>query len=96
MELSQFRFFLTAICFVPISVFNFSKMITFGLVMFSWLCFQMNIENYPHITIAKDGSHCSMGQHHPGFPRVLYDVLLQLSYNGDVPIYRCHMSMAHG
>jgi hypothetical protein len=56
----------------------------------------MNIENYPHITIAKDGSHCSMGQHHPEFPRVLYDVLLQLSYNGDVPIYRCHMSMAHG
>jgi hypothetical protein len=27
---------------------------------------------------------------------VLYDVLLQLSYNGDVPIYRGHMSMAHG
>jgi hypothetical protein len=39
MELSDFCFFLTAICFVPISVFNFSKMITFGLVMFSWLCF---------------------------------------------------------
>jgi hypothetical protein len=71
-------------------------MITLGLVMFSWLCFQMNMDNYSNITIAEDGSLCSMGQHRSGFPRVLYDALRQLSYNGDAPVYRGRMSMAHG
>jgi hypothetical protein len=64
--------------------------------MFSWLFFQMNIDNYPHITIAADGSLCSTGQHHLGFPRVLYDALRQLGYDGDAPIYRGRMPMAHG
>jgi hypothetical protein len=64
--------------------------------MFSWLCFQVNMDNYPHITIAVDGSLCSMGQHRPGFPRVLYDALHQLCYDGDAPIYHGRMSMAHG
>jgi hypothetical protein len=36
------------------------------------------------------------GRHHPGFPRVLYDVLCQLGYNGDAPVYHGRMSMAHG
>jgi hypothetical protein len=27
---------------------------------------------------------------------VLYDALLHLGYNGDVPVYRSHMSIAHG
>jgi hypothetical protein len=27
---------------------------------------------------------------------VLYDTLVHLSYNGDVPVYRGRMSMAHG
>jgi hypothetical protein len=71
-------------------------MITLGLVTFSWLCFQMNMDNYPHVTITEDGSLCSTGQHHPGFPRVLYDALRQLSYNGDAPVYRGHMSMVYG
>jgi hypothetical protein len=56
----------------------------------------MNIDNYSHITIAEDGSLCSTGQHRPRFPRVMYDALRQLGYNGDVPIYRGRMSMAHG
>jgi hypothetical protein len=54
------------------------------------------MDDYPHVTIAEDGSLCSTGQHRPWFPRVLYDTLLQLGYNGDVPIYRGRMSMAHG
>jgi hypothetical protein len=66
-----------------------------GLVMFSWLCFQMNMNDYPPITIAEDGRLCSTGQHRPRFPQVLYDALLHLGYNGDVPIYRACMSMAH-
>jgi hypothetical protein len=54
------------------------------------------MDNYPHVTIAEDGSLCSMGQHRPRFPRVLYDTLCQLGYNGDAPVYRSRMSMAHG
>jgi hypothetical protein len=56
----------------------------------------MNMDNYPNITIAEDGSLCSTGQHRPGFPRVLYDALLQLGYNGDASVFRGRMSMAHG
>jgi hypothetical protein len=64
--------------------------------MFSWLCLQMNMDNYPHITITEDGSLCSTGQHRPGFPRMLYAALLHLGHNGDVPVYRARMSKAHG
>jgi hypothetical protein len=56
----------------------------------------MNMDNYPHVTIAKDGSLCSTGQHRPGFPRVLYDALRQLGYNRDVPIYHGGMPLSHG
>jgi hypothetical protein len=65
-------------------------------VTFSWLYFQMNMDSYPHVTIAEDGSLCFTGQHLPGFPRVLYNSLRELGYNGDVPVYRSRMSMAHG
>jgi hypothetical protein len=56
----------------------------------------MNMNNYPHITISEDGSLSSMGQHRPEFLRVLYDALRQLGYDGDAPVYRGRMSMAHG
>jgi hypothetical protein len=56
----------------------------------------MNLDNYPHVAITEDGSLCSTGQHHSGFPRVLYNAHLQLGYNGDAPIYSGCMSMAHG
>jgi hypothetical protein len=36
-----------------------------------------------------------MGQHCPGFPRVLYDALIHLGYDGDAPIYRCRLSRVH-
>jgi hypothetical protein len=36
-----------------------------------------------------------MGQHCPGFPRVLYDALLRLSFDRDTLIYRCQLSKAH-
>jgi hypothetical protein len=64
--------------------------------MFSWLCFRMNKDNYPHITITEDGSLCSMGQHLLRFPRMLYGTLLHLGHNGDVPVYRGRMFKAHG
>jgi hypothetical protein len=45
----------------------------------------MNMSDYPH--------PC---QHRPRLLRVLYDELLHLGYNGDVPVYSARMSMAHG
>jgi hypothetical protein len=50
----------------------------------------------PHFYLAEDGRLCSMVQHCPRFPRVLYDTLLCLGYKGDAPIHRCWLSMAHG
>jgi hypothetical protein len=52
------------------------------------------MDDYPHVTIAEDGSLCFMGQHRPGFSQVLYDTLCQLGYNRDVPVYHSRMSMA--
>jgi hypothetical protein len=59
------------------------------------LAFQMNMDDYPHFFLAEDRRLCSMGQHCPGFLRVLYDALLHLGYNGEVPIYRSRLPMAH-
>jgi hypothetical protein len=68
----------------------------FGVSNVFAIMFQMNMRDYPHVTITKDGRLCSMGQHRPGFPRMLYDTLLHLGYNRDVSVYRARMSMAHG
>jgi hypothetical protein len=57
--------------------------------------FQMDMSGYPRVTITEDGRLCSMGQHRPGFPQVLYDALLHLGYNGDVLVYRARMYMSH-
>jgi hypothetical protein len=59
--------------------------------MFLWSFFQMNMDEYPHFSITEDGSPCSMGQHRPGFPQVLYDALVHLSYDRDIPLYRCRL-----
>jgi hypothetical protein len=56
----------------------------------------MELNYYPHFDITEDGRLCSMGQHCPGFPRVLYDALIRLGYDGDALVYRCRLSMAHG
>jgi hypothetical protein len=58
--------------------------------------FQMELNDYPHFDLAEDGRLCSTGQHCPGFPRVLYDTLVRLGYDGDAPVYRCRLSTAHG
>jgi hypothetical protein len=64
--------------------------------MFLWLCFQINMDDYPHFFLAEDGRLCSMGQHCPGFPRELDNALLRLGYNGDTPIFRCRLPMPYG
>jgi hypothetical protein len=57
--------------------------------------FQLELNNYPHFYLAKDGRLCSTGQHCPGFPRVLYDALIRLGYDGDALVYRCRLSRVH-
>jgi hypothetical protein len=71
-------------------------MIIVGLVMSLWVRFQLNLDDDPHFYLTEDGRLCSVGQHCPGFLRVLYDTLPHLGYNRDSPIYRCPLSMAHG
>jgi hypothetical protein len=58
--------------------------------------FQIELNNYSHFFLTENGRLCSMGQHCSGFPRVLYDALLHLGYDGDAPIYHCRLSKAHG
>jgi hypothetical protein len=57
--------------------------------------FQMELNDYHHFDLAEDRSLCSTGQHCLGFPRVLYDALIRLSYDGDAPVYRCRLSRVH-
>jgi hypothetical protein len=57
--------------------------------------FQMDPNDYPHSYLTEDGRLCSMGQHCPRFPRVLYSALIQLGYDGDAPVYRCQLSRVH-
>jgi hypothetical protein len=58
--------------------------------------FRMEWNDYPHFDLAEDGTLCSTGQHCLGFPRVLYDALIRLGYDGDASVYCCRLSMAHG
>jgi hypothetical protein len=85
LEQFYFRFFLTTVCFIQISILLFFM----GLVTFFMSVFQMELNDYPHFDLAEDGTLCSMGQHCPGFLRVVYDVLIRLGYDGDAPVYRC-------
>jgi hypothetical protein len=58
--------------------------------------FQMKLNDDPYFDLAEDGRLCSMDQHCPGFPRMLYDALIRLGYDGDAPVYHCRLSTAHG
>jgi hypothetical protein len=64
--------------------------------MLSRLRFHMNMDDYTHFFLTEDRKLSSTGQHCSGFLRVLYDILLRLSYDGKVPIYHCRMSMVDG
>jgi hypothetical protein len=60
-----------------------------------WLSFQINMADYPHFYLAKDGRLCSTSLKCPGFLRLLFDALIRLGYDGDALVYRCRLSMAH-
>jgi hypothetical protein len=55
----------------------------------------MELNDYTHFDLAKDGRLCSTSQHCPGFLRLLYDALIRLGYDGDAPVYRCRLSRVH-
>jgi hypothetical protein len=55
----------------------------------------MELKDYPHSYLTDNGRLCSTGQHCPGFPRVLYDALIRLGYDGDTSVYRCRLSRVH-
>jgi hypothetical protein len=56
----------------------------------------MNMDDYPNFFLTKDWRLCSTGQHYLGFPRVIYDTLIRLGYGGEVPHYRCLLSIVDG
>jgi hypothetical protein len=58
--------------------------------------FQMDLNDYRHFDLAEDRTLCSMRQHCRGFPRVLYNALIRLGYDGDALVYHCRLSTAHG
>jgi hypothetical protein len=91
-EQFRFHFLLTIVCFIQISVVAF----LYGVSDIFMSAFQMEMNDYPHFNLTEDGTLCSMGQHCPGFPRVLYDAFIHLGYDGDALIYCCRLSMAHG
>jgi hypothetical protein len=91
-EQFHFHFLLTTVCFIQISVFAF----LYGVSDILMSAFQIELNDYPHFDLAEDGTLCSMGQHCPGFPRVLYDALIRLGYDGDALIYHCRLSTTHG
>jgi hypothetical protein len=92
LEQFHFCFLLTTVHFIQISVFAF----LYGVSDIFMSAFQLEPNDCPHFNLAEDGTLCSMGQHCPGFPRVLYDTLIHLSYDGDASVYRCRLCTAHG
>jgi hypothetical protein len=72
------------------------ELLIMGFVTFFMFAFQMELNDYPHFDLTEDDTLCSTGQHCLGFPRVLYGALIRLGYDGDAPVYRCRLSMAHG
>jgi hypothetical protein len=52
----------------------------------------MELNDYPHFFFTEYERLCSTSQNRSGFPRVLYNALLRLGYDGDTPIYQCQLS----
>jgi hypothetical protein len=57
--------------------------------------FQLEPNDYSHFYLTEDERLCSTVLHCPGFPRVLYDTLVRLGYDGDALIYHCRLSRVH-
>jgi hypothetical protein len=89
-----FSLLLTPVRFIQIPVFAFWSF-GCGVSDIFMSAFQMELNDYPHFDLAEDGRVCSTGQRCPGFPRLLYDALIRLGYDGDAPVYHCRLSRVH-
>jgi hypothetical protein len=85
---SFFAFYLLLFAFIQVSVFTFPRFCYVVSDIFI-SAFQLELNDYPHFYLAKDGRLCSIVQHCLRFLRLLYDALIRLGYNGEAPIYRC-------
>jgi hypothetical protein len=76
----------------PIFAFSFLLFtkVDFGVSNVFVVIFADEHGRLPHFSIGEDGSLCSMGQHRSGILKVLWDALISLSYDRDVPLYHCH------
>jgi hypothetical protein len=77
--------------FIHISVFSFLSC-CYGVNDVLMSVFQMELNDYPHFFFTEYERLCSTSQNRSGFPRVLYNALLRLGYDGDTPIYQCQLS----
>jgi hypothetical protein len=93
-EQLHFTLYVLLFAFIQISVSTFLSC-CFGVSDVLMSVFQMELNDYPYFFLTEDERLCSMGQYCPGFPRVLYETLLHLGYDGDTLIYHCRLSMAH-
>jgi hypothetical protein len=55
----------------------------------------MELNDYPHFYLADDGKLCSTCQHCLWFPRVIYDTLIRLGYDGNARVDHCRLSRDH-
>jgi hypothetical protein len=93
-NISIFAFDLLLFTFIQISVFTFLRF-CYGVSDIFTSTFQMELNDYPHFYLTEEGRVCSMGQHCPGFLRVLYDALIHHGYDRDVLVYHCRLSRVH-
>jgi hypothetical protein len=91
---SIFAFYLLLSTFYRFLYLLFGALVV-GLVTFFMSTFQMELNDYPHFDHVEDGRLCSTGQHCPGFPRLLYDTLIRLGYDGDASVYCYRLSKVH-
>jgi hypothetical protein len=77
-------FYFSYCCSFSVQIYHFS--------LLSWLrqdsdaflfcCSKMNMDDYPHCTLSRDGWLRTMGRHCPGFPRVLLCAFVRFGYDG--------------
>jgi hypothetical protein len=89
---SIFAFYLLLFALIQMSVFAFWA-IGMGLVTFLCPHFRWSWMITPTSTLPMMGDCVPWASIAQGFPRVLYDALIHLGYDGDAPVHRCWLYM---
>jgi hypothetical protein len=92
---SQYLLFILMFDFSPVLPFFMRSWLQWDSDAFLFYCSQMNMDEYPHCTLDEDSWLWTMGRHCPVFPQVLLYALVQLSYDGLIPVYCCRPFQAH-